>query len=331
MIDTTSKFVVALGTFLFVLGLFIGFEISLIGTIISIIGVIYSYYSGKKQSKDIQEIKKQNEEIIKTFNEREELEDKIREKEALIRRFRSSLHEEGISTKKLVEEYREKELNAIILYKGFEKPGKKIKDRYIKLGFKPLGRGVWFLPPAHLPENIENQEDLGKWVESSMLYDLPNSYEHCLSFVGIVDLKKSYASKKLKPNVEYRIQWRTIWDSLTIEEVYPLDYAEKYIKENISLKELIQISDITFLASKACSDSELKNIEDDRKNVILRLKEATGLQNLTLSDYAKVVDKKDLVTVLSKHVKAPDNVADSIKSEAIFWDDFLREKGRHHK
>jgi hypothetical protein len=318
---------IGLGFALIILGIFLGVEISIIGTIISIVGFFYGIYSGRKQSTDIKKIREQNEEIIKTLKEREELEDKLKEKEAVIRRFRSSIKSEGISTKKLVEEYREKELNALILYKGFEKPGEKIKSRYIELGFKPVGRGAWLLPPTYLPKNIKTQNDVGNWVESNILKDLPNDYEYCISFVALVDLKKFFAKKKLLPNVKYRVQWRTIWDSLAIDEIYPPEYAEKYIKENISLADIIRISDITFLSSKACSDSELEKIENDRESLISKLKEVIGTSKLTLSDYSKI-NKDKLVTVLSKYVKNPDQVADSIISEASFWDDFLREKGQ---
>jgi len=243
-------------------------------------------------------------------------EQKRREKE----RFRiiQSLKRSGLSASKLVERY-DKPLNAILLSymtqveqtgTGYYKRCKFVQDELKRYNAKYLGGGVFLIPPARVPRQIQKRDDLQSWFEGVILKG-----RYCkLKFLILFDLGKkafwnSYLPYKQKTPFHF-----TLGEILEIEDLF----TEEQINR-IALSDVIRDGDIAWLASRSLSANELEVIHKNQTLI------ENKLGNPSLRELANDSITNKLSTALNYYgVKNPEEVSKIIIDEAKFWNSRLQ-------
>jgi hypothetical protein len=266
-----------------------------------IVANVLNHLTGKFKTEDIVLMYERRLEDKEKSIERLTKEQKKREIENL--RILQSLKRSGLSTTKLVEKYN-KPLNAILIGYSHQNPKGFIKDELTRYNSKWLGGEVAIIPPANVPKEIKNRDDLKKWFE----YEILKGRECKLKFIILFDIKeKSYWYTYLPDSNIERIH-RTIGETLSIEDLF----TDEQIK-TISLKDIIQNGDIMWLSSSVLSTDEIDIIRLNQANIEYEL------GNPSLRELANNTPVDKLSKVLEKYIKHSRTVAEAIISEAKFW------------
>jgi hypothetical protein len=245
---------------------------------------------------------------------RKEQRKRVKERHHIVQALKRS----GISTDKLINKY-DKPLNAILISYASQKeltPRGRLRESHFirteleRYNVKYLGGSDSLIPPAKVPKNIKNSNDLKIWFDSEILKG-----RYCkLKFLVLLDLRKKAFWNSNLPYMQTRTLHRTLGEVLTIEDIFTEEQISK-----IALSDIVRSGDIAWLASDILSPDELeiihKNqslIEGELGNPSLRLLSNDGMV-ATLS------------TVLAKYgISSPDKVASVIVGEAKFWHYRLR-------
>ena len=108
--------------------------------------------------------------------------------------------------------------------------------------------------------------------------------------------------------------------------MFPPEYIiSRMNRKHVSLEDIVRLGDITFLAARSLTDSELLKVQENKHELISQIQNTFGIERVNLSEYTKM-GPEELAPILKRFVNDPIEVARTIVSEAIFWDDFLREK-----
>lgn len=333
-------FLIATGLILIVLGLILGWVSSLIGIVLWILGLIYSEHGKRKQEKrDITLLSGQEKIITAQEETREEVKDTKQEvkevKSILIKEFtsrkilnriRRSL--KGVlSTEELVKEF-DNPLNALIIYKWGEPPGRKlIRDRLAQLGFKDIGAGLKILPPSRMPyPPLKDGKDVENWMKRNVLNSLPKDHKYTVVLSQIVDLRKVYATKYAPKEWFDRFRGYTLFDKLSWDELFPIEFIRKVLrkKTHVSVEELVvEHFPFSFLISRFLSDEELDRVLSKRDKIIRDLKKAFNLEKVTLMNFADM-DANKLYPILTKFkIMNGKRIAQAMVEEAKIWKTLL--------
>lgn len=290
----TGKLIILLfsvGVSLFVLSIFVGtfsFYLGIVSSVAGLLGLIYSISQEKRQEKRDLTLLKGQDKIIEIQNEMSHDIKEVMEiiqsefnSKRILERIRVSL-KGMISTEELVEEF-DNPLNALIIYKWGEPPRRKlIRDKLTELGFKDLGAGLKILPPTRMPHPpLKTREDVERWLKENVLNSLPKDYKYSIALAQIVDLRKAYAVKYAPKEWFDRFRGRTIFDILTWEELFPVEFIQKFLrkKTHVSVEELVvKHFPFSFLISRFVKNKNLDRILSQREKVIEELKMCLDLK-----------------------------------------------------
>lgn len=261
------------------------------------------------------------------LRQREQELQKMRKRERqlskIILRLKSSIKDAGISVEEIIKHY-DKPLNAILLYKFRERlKNKKVKyipQKLIELGFKPLQNGIYILPPARMPKELNTTDELRKWMHQNVIAPIDGNLEYVFPFVAIIDLRKVFSEKRAPENA-----WgKTIFGVLDLDEVFSPEIVWSYLmKRRVTIKELIKLGDFVFLATPSCSQDVVKKLDTSKAEIKKRLQKVLGKEEMMLDDIANM-NIQQLSKVLKGVVKDENKTAKAIIREAVFWNNFLK-------
>ena len=220
-----------------------------------------------------------------------------------------ALKRSGLSTDKLISKY-DKPLNAILISYSWQEPKGFIKEELARYNSKWLGGDVSLIPPANIPRNIRNVDDLRTWFENEIL----KGRQCKIKFLILVDLKtKAYWNTYLPdPHIE-RIH-NSIGERLDIEDLFTDEQIGR-----IALSDIIRSGDIAWLASHILSADELEIVHKNQSLIEGEL----GNPSLRLLSDEHITDK--LSTILAQHgISNSEEVSKVIVREAKFWHSRLR-------
>jgi len=305
--------------------MFLSSILSFIFTIREVFVVIFQRREEKIVEKIIERVPAWMEEKLRTA-EKELVKSRKREEKLkrVLLKLKSSIKTAGISVDEIIKEY-DKPIKAILLFKFRErckekrKDSKPLRSRLIQLGFKHLQSGVYILPPIRVPEEINTQEDLRRWVHQNIVSPINGNLEYVFPFVALIDLRKTFSEKKAPKKA-----WgRTIFSVLEIDEILPPEAIYSFLrKRHITIEDLIKLGDIVFLASSSCDEQTLSKLEASKDEIMSKLKKILNKDKIKLIEIAEM-DTEKLSQVLRGVVKDEERVAKAIKREAIFWKKFL--------
>jgi hypothetical protein len=229
-----------------------------------------------------------------------------------------ALKRSGISADKLINKY-DKPLNAILISYASQKeltPRGRLRESHFirteleRYNVKYLGGSDSLIPPAKVPKNIKNSNDLKIWFDSEILKG-----RYCkLKFLVLLDLKKKAFWDSNLPYIQTRTLHHTLGEVLTIEDIFTEEQISK-----IALSDIVRSGDIAWLASDILSPDELEIIHKNQSLIEGEL----GNPSLRLLSNDDMV--ATLSTVLAKYgISSPDEVASVIVGEAKFWHYRLR-------
>jgi hypothetical protein len=292
----------------------------------AIVGWITSNILNKifKREKNNQEIIKLRSELLRQLEEKDhqiikltdEQKDIIKEKQRMI----DSIKRSGLSTEKLINRYG-KGLNAILISCYNQKspsdtiygtPEKFLLKELERFNGKHLGSGVYLIPPASMPKNIHNRNDLEQWFETEILKG-----RYCiLKFLIVFDLNKKAYWKNYLPYKQKKELSHTLGDVLDVEDLF----TEEQIKTT-TIDNIIKSGDIGWLAYNYLSESEFQIIRNNQNAI----EKALGNPSLRLLTNESMKDK--ISSVLSRYsIDNSHDIAEAIISEAKFWQLKLSEK-----
>jgi len=315
-----------IGIILVILGFFLSPFSSVIGVITWILGLIYSEYEKRTQKKRDVTILRGQERIIQMQEKTLHMISEEFTSRRILDRIRRSLKGE-ISTEELIKRF-DRPLNALLIYKWGEPYGKKlIRNRLAELGFKDIASGIKILPPSRMPKPpLRNSKDMEKWLKQNVLDLLPKDHKYSIVFAQLVDLRKLYATKYAPKEWADRFRGYTLFDKLSWEELFPIEYIRKIIsrKTRVSVEELIvKHFPFSFLISRFLNDKDLDRILNQRKRVIQDLKNTFQIENLTLLSFAEMDEKKLSSILASLRVRNSNQIAVDMVNEARYWKRFL--------
>jgi hypothetical protein len=232
------------------------------------------------------------------------LEKELGEKHQII----NALKRSGISTARLIERY-DKPLNAILISYSHQIPPVFIKEELPRFNSKWLGGDVSIIPPASVPKNIKNQDDLKYWFENEIL----KGRQCKLKFLILFDLKSKTYWHTYRPDAHIERYHSSIGEKLNVEDLFTPEQIKL-----IALKDLIQDGDIAWLSSRVLSTNELENI------LLNQITIENELEKPSLRELAddNMIDK--LTQVLEQYLKNPKEISRAIIEEAKFWQSILR-------
>ena len=165
-----------------------------------------------------------------------------------------------------------------------------------------------------------------KWLKQNVLDLLPKDHKYSIVFAQLVDLRKLYATKYAPKEWADRFRGYTLFDKLSWEELFPIEYIRKIIsrKTRVSVEELIvKHFPFSFLISRFLNDKDLDRILNQRKRVIQDLKNTFQIENLTLLSFAEMDEKKLSSILASLRVRNSNQIAVDMVNEARYWKRFL--------
>lgn len=264
---------------------------------------------------------KQNDAIISAYEKRlkeneliiKNLENESHRREQESQRVFQSIKRSGISVDKLVEKY-DRPLNAILISYATQKEltdtgntqdSKFVLEELKKYDAKYLGGTDAIIPPARVPQNIRNREQLKAWFSTEILKS-----RYCkLKFLILFDLRSKSYWETVLPYTQKDPKHFTLGEKLTAEDVFTPAQIQR-----IALGDIIRDGDIAWLASSICTEIELNKIHINQADI------EKELGNPSLNELANHSITNRLSTILAKfEIKEPDIVSNAIIAEAQFW------------
>jgi len=286
--------------------------------------------SGEKFQSIIQGLEEKNKaqqgELENLELTKEQLDLKRNELKVFLDKVNDTLQSKNISKEELIKRMANK-LKAILIYKSYENTQKTIRDEvYPDLGVQNVSSGLSIIPPQKLNQNLSDKK-LIDWFKNEIDKRLPEDYEFNFSLIAVVDLTKMSVYKKLEP---YRRFNRTYLDRLRIEDLLSMREIESYLyrEEKLSSKDIIEIPNITFLIEDfRVSREEMEKLFKNNDTIIQSIKDQTDNQKLKTTDLATISDKT-IVNAINNYVDNPEEVAQILKSNSLFWKNYFERKLR---
>ncbi len=283
------------------------------GALAILFGIAQFIYKEHKDSKNANKLVSLATELEKEKQKSEKLNEEKNHYSALISKVKEDLERKEISIQMLVEKFN-KPLYTIILQKYNEAAGKLIVKKLYSLGFVSSGQGIYLLKPLKAIElGIDNNTNITKWVQDNLLANLPNNYKYIIKFACIVDLRNVSTFTKIV------IHAKTVFDKLDIADIMTLKDFFANTKSIISIKEIIENTDITFLIDACITEAERDALRQNSSQILKTLLPAKNRSMLNLAT-------QDIMTIssqLNSYCSEPDKVATNILNNAIFWKRFF--------
>jgi hypothetical protein len=242
----------------------------------------------------------------------------------LVTRLKDQIKEANITTEEVLRSYNAP-VNCIMLLKFVEKykskrEGTPLRDRIIAGGWRYLQGGVWVLPPVKTPRTIANQDDLKLWIYQNLVKPSGKDLQYVFPFVSIVDLKKTIGDKK---RVLKKPMSNTIFNVMEMEEIVPSSAIYEYLKaKNMSIEQIIESGDITFLAKAFADDSTMPVLLENKEKITRRLQKIMETTDVSLL-YIASLDAKDFADALQGIIPHPADFAQRVIIEARYWEALL--------
>jgi len=174
---------------------------------------------------------------------------------------------------------------------------KLLAERIKILGFKRVAYGDYILPPKKMINNhfLREKDGVKKWVQKNLLHGI---VEHdFVNSVVIVDLSNMYDEQKGNPKKAKKILGGVLKPADFISKTKLLSDIHK--KDNISLKEIIQIPFIDILINQ-----EHPEIAEKIKKINTELVESVAkklnVQRIVITDLSKL-NEEEMESILAKH------------------------------
>jgi hypothetical protein len=291
-----------------------------------ILSAVFGWFTSKVLDRIFFRKKSSNAELIGVYERRlaekdehiQKLEKAQKKREKEKRRIIQSLKRSGLSTDKLVDRY-DKPLNAILISyvtqveptgTGYYRRCKFVQDEIKRFNAKSLGGADFLIPPAKVPKEIKNRDDLESWFEKEILKG-----RYCkLRFLILFDLRKKSFWKSYVPYTQKNPWNYTIGEVLDVEDLF----TEEQINR-IALSNIIRDGDIVWLSSGLLSGTELEKIHSSQTLI------EDKLGNPTLGELADDNVISELSVALKDiGISNPEEVSKAIVDEAKFWHSRLK-------
>lgn len=242
----------------------------------------------------------------------------------LVTRLKDQIKAANITTEEVLRSYNGP-VNCIMLLKFVEKyktkrEGTPLRDRIIAGGWRYLQGGVWVLPPVKTPRTLANQDDLKLWVYQNLIKPSGKDLQYVFPFVSIVDLKKTIGDKK---RVLKKPMSNTIFNIMEVEEIVPSSAIYEYMKtKNLSIEQIIESGDITFLAKPFADEGTMPVLLENKEKITRRLQKIMEANDTSLH-YIASLDAREFADALQGIIPHPADFAQRVIIEARYWEALL--------
>jgi ABC-type phosphate transport system auxiliary subunit len=258
-------------------------------------------------------------EIQKKERRKEELEEKLSEAESKkkdLELVMNALERKGIDTEALVENYQEK-FRIILMYPGYQKNGKDETDKFIKEELNEnydaieLGGGLKLVPPAKVPDNIKETEDLESWVNS---FYPTEEHKSIVGFATVLDLRDIFWHSDYDETKSMR---RTIGDKMNVDQIFQTEeeFFQSMEANDISLLEIVEEMNIGYFAAKITNREEAEDIYDNLDSI------QSELNQPSLLWLSEGENKQQIREAVEDYTNTPEELAEGIQERAQFWEE----------
>lgn len=167
------------------------------------------------------------------------------------------------------------------------------------------------IPPAKVPSDIKESDDLKDWIEE---FYPTEDHKSVVSFATVLDLRDIFWHSDYDESKSIR---RTIGDEMDIDQIFQTEqeFFQSMEANDISLLEIVEEMNVGYFAAKITNRKEAEDIYDNLDTI------QSELNQPSLLWLSKEKNKQQIQEAIEDYTDTPEELAEGIQERAQFWEE----------